>query len=183
MNQPATSFRQRVYPHIKPWLFPLGVLCLYGIASFFNPAGIDRALAISGTMFRQLALPMCFAVVMMVVLNQVVSPAAVARYLGKGAGLKGIFFSGLAGIISMGPIYAWYPLFKTMREKGVTAFIIANFIGCRSIKPVLLPVLIGYFGWKYTVVFVIVSLVGALCTAGIVGVACSAEDAQIISAE
>ena len=157
----------------RPWLFPLGVVGMYGLGIVFAPESTYRALQMSGSMFWQLALPICLALIMMVVLNRFLSPAVVTLFLGRNAGLKGIFLSSLAGILSMGPVYAWYPLLKNLRDKGATEFHLANFIGNRSVKPVLLPVLIIYWGWYFTSLFVLVSLVGALIVACIVSIFCS----------
>jgi hypothetical protein len=49
----------------------------------------------------------------------------------------------------MGPIYAWYPLLKELREKGAANSLIAIFLGNRAVKPFLLPIMISYFGWVY----------------------------------
>ena len=158
---------------IRPWLFLFGVAGLYGLGIVFAPESTYRALNMSGSMFLQLALPVCLALIMMVVLNRFLSPAVVTLFLGRNAGIKGVLLSSLAGILSMGPVYAWYPLLKTLRDKGATEFHLANFIGNRSIKPVLLPVLIIYLGWYFTSLFVLVSLAGALIVACIVGLFCS----------
>lgn len=158
---------------LKPWLFPLGVVCIYGLGLALAPNETYNAIQISRSMLGQLALPLCLAVVMMAVLNRYLSPATITRFLGQKTGFKGIVLSSLAGILSMGPIYAWYPLFKGLKEKGVSIFIVANFIGCRSVKPVLLPVLVAYFGWRFASVFVLMSLIGALGTAYIVALTCS----------
>ena len=157
----------------RPWLFPLGVVGMYGLGIGLAPESTYRALQMSGSMFWQLALPICLALIMMVVLNRFLSPAVVTLFLGRNAGLKGIFLSSLAGILSMGPVYAWYPLLKNLRDKGATDFHLANFIGNRSVKPVLLPVLIVYWGWYFTSLFVLVSLAGALIAACIVSLFCS----------
>ena len=166
-----------VYLHFmalaRPWLFPLGVVGLYGLGIAFAPDSTYRALHMSSSMFLQLALPICLALIMMVVLNRFLSPAVVTLFLGRNAGIKGVFLSSLAGILSMGPVYAWYPLLKNLRDKGATDFHLANFIGNRSVKPVLLPVLIIYWGWYFTSLFVLVSLVGALIVACIVSIFCS----------
>ena len=158
---------------VKPWLFLFGVIGLYGLGIVFAPESTYRALNMSGSMFLQLALPVCLALIMMVILNRFLSPAVITLFLGRNAGIKGVFLSSLAGILSMGPVYVWYPLLSTLRDKGATEFHLANFIGNRSVKPVLLPVLIIYLGWHFTSVFVLVSLVGALIVACIVSLFCS----------
>ncbi|TIH20227.1 hypothetical protein D0S45_02480 [Marinifilum sp. JC120] len=161
-----------IWKHIKPWVFPLGVICIYGLCQLHYPQSTARAIEVSKTLFTQLGLPICIVLVMMTLINRYLNPASVARFLGNKTGIKGVFLSGLAGIISMGPIYAWYPLFKDLKEKGASIFIIANFIGCRSVKPVLLPIMLAYFGWQFSTAFVLINLVGAMGTAYLVAMFC-----------
>ena len=166
------SLSARLGTLLGAWVFPIGVVFLYGIGWVAVPENTLRAMTICATLFRQLALPISFALVMMVVFNKVLSPALVSRFLGQSSGFKGVVLSSLAGILSMGPVYAWYPLFKSLKDKGAAPFYVANFIGCRSIKPVLLPVMVAYFGWEFTAVFVLMSLAIALVVAAVVGVVC-----------
>ncbi len=172
------SLLSRLRSALGAWLFPLGVVFLYAIGWLAAPENTIRAMTICASLFRQLALPISFALIMMVVFNKVLSPALVARFLGSSSGVKGVVLSSLAGILSMGPIYAWYPLFTSLKEKGASPFHIANFMGCRSVKPVLLPVMVAYFGWEFTGVFVLMSLIIALVVAGVVGVVCRGEGGQ-----
>ncbi len=167
----STLFRFTAFA--KPWLFPLAVAALYGLGFLLAPAAAGRALHISGSMFHQIALPICLALIVMVLLNRFLSPATVTHFLGRKSGLKSVLFSSLAGIISMGPIYAWYPLFKSLKEKGASDFHVANFIASRSVKPVLFPVLVAYFGWSFSALFVLLSIICALIVACIVSLVCS----------
>jgi len=164
----TTSICLRCKAVLRAWLFPLGVAGLYGVGFVFAPESTEKAGRVSVLMFRQLGLSICLVLVMMVVLNRFLSPAMVTRFLGQGSGLKSVLLSSLAGVLSLGPVYAWHPLLKSIRDKGASEFHIANFICCRSVKPVLLPVLAVYFGWRFVVCFVLVSLAGALIVAFIV---------------
>jgi uncharacterized membrane protein YraQ (UPF0718 family) len=89
----------------------------------------------------------------MLIINLYVGPKKIIALMGTRIGISGVFFSSLAGIISMGPIYAWYPMLKGLKEKGVPIFYLGNFLGNRAIKPFLLPVMISFFGWTYTILF------------------------------
>lgn len=157
---------------LGPWVFPLCMAGLYGLGLFLDPDSTRRAMDVVVSMSGQLAFPLCFALLIMVLVNRIVSPATVSRFLGKGAGLRGILLSSLAGVLSMGPIYAWYPIFKTVQEGGASNLIVANFIGCRSVKPMLFPVLVAYFGWGFSVAFLAASLIGAFLVACVVNAVC-----------
>jgi len=62
----------------------------------------------------------------------------------------------------MGPIYAWYPMLKTLQEKGVDSSLIAVFLGNRAVKPFLLPIMISYFGWTYVLILVVFTILGSI---------------------
>ena len=104
----------------------------------------------------------------MVGLNLFIKPPQVKRFLGQGAGTRGVLLSSAAGILSMGPIYAWYPLLKEFREKGVSNFHLANFLGCRAVKIPLLPMMAAYFGWTFTGIVSVMMILNALITGFIV---------------
>jgi uncharacterized membrane protein YraQ (UPF0718 family) len=162
----------------KMAIFPVVVVLLYVVLYLIMPARTGRALAASGQILVQVALPLCIAFVLMVVLNLFVKPAHVSRFLGTGAGLRGVAISTLAGMISTGPIYAWYPLMKDLRERGASNFHVANFLGNRAVKPFLLPIMVFYFGWGYTVVLNLLLIAGAILIAVLVSFLTGRRDVQ-----
>ncbi|MFO7947509.1 MAG: hypothetical protein R6V19_11930 [Armatimonadota bacterium] len=151
-------------------IFPLAVALIYVILYLLTPDRTAKALVASARICLQVAIPLGIAFVIMVALNLFIKPAHVSRFLGTGAGLKGVAISTLAGAISTGPIYAWYPLLKDLRERGASDFHIANFLGNRAVKPFLLPVMVFYFGWTYTVALNALLIIGAIVTALVVSV-------------
>jgi len=159
-------------------IFPVAVLIAYGVLCLIMPDRTLRALVASAQILIQVALPLCIAFVLMVVLNLFVKPAHVSRFLGSGAGLKGVAISTLAGMVSTGPIYAWYPLLKDLRDRGASDFHTANFLGNRAVKPFLLPVMVLYFGWGYTVVLNLLLILGAILIAGMVSLVTGRLEAQ-----
>jgi uncharacterized membrane protein YraQ (UPF0718 family) len=146
---------------MKSWIFPTAVAIAYLIVGIALPEKIVPALKIIKNISLQMAIPLLISLFMMFLLNMYVSTAQITRFMGKRRGIAGMVFSSLAGIISMGPIFAWFPFLKTLKEKGMADIYLANFLSCRAVKPVLFPVLITYFGWRFSVVFIIMSLIGA----------------------
>jgi uncharacterized membrane protein YraQ (UPF0718 family) len=57
------------------------------------------------------------------------------------------------GMISHGPIYAWYPLLKDLGNRGLTEGSIAAYLFSKGIKLTLLPIMIHYFGFPLTAWF------------------------------
>ena len=144
------------------FLFPIVILAAYGILFAVMPDRVSLALKSSGNIFLNMVIPLCLVLVLMILLNLFLRPAQITRFLGKGAGIKGILLPAAAGIISMGPIYAWYPLLKDLRGKGAGNSPIAIFLYNRAVKPFLLPVMIGYFGWAYVVILTILTILASV---------------------
>ena len=149
----------------RQWLFPISMVALYVAIYFIAPGRTVKALMASGTVLKQMALPLLLAFLMMVVLNLFIRPAQVSRFLGGRSGIKGVLLSSVAGILSMGPIYAWLPFLAGIRDKGASDFHLANFLSSRAVKPVLLPLMIGYFGWRFSLILTLLNVVGALFVA------------------
>ncbi len=148
-------------PVLYMFLFPSVMLVLYGILFALMPEKIYSALVSSGNILRNMIVPLCLVFVLMVFLNLFLKTSHIVQFLGKGAGVKGILFPAAAGIISTGSIYVWYPLLKSLRERGAGDSPIAIFLYNRAVKPFLLPVMIGYFGWEYVVILTVCTILGS----------------------
>ena len=151
-------------------LFPLVVLIIYGVLFVLTPEQALVALKSSGKVCLSLVLPLALVFVVMLALNLFVKPVQIVHLLGSGANIKGILFSVAAGIIAMGPIYAWYPLLKDLREKGAGNAPIAVFMYNRAVKPFLLPVMIAYFGWVYVSILTVLTVLASVVNGYLVAV-------------
>jgi uncharacterized membrane protein YraQ (UPF0718 family) len=143
-------------------LFPVIMLAVYGILFVIMPDKALLAIKSSVNIFFNMLIPLSMIFVLMLLINLFLNPARVAKFLGKGSGIKGIILSAAAGIISTGPIYAWYPLLKDLREKGAGDSSIAIFLYNRAVKPFLLPVMVAYFGWLYVVILTILTVLASV---------------------
>lgn len=173
MSQEKSSFMKQDKPSAnnkfyKRLIFPISVLVVYGIISYFEASIAIEALYTSGRVFVQIMGPLTVAFGMIGLLNWLITPEQTKKILGRGSPVKGTFLAAISGIISMGPIYAWYPLLASLRKKGVPDFHLATFLGCRAVKIPLLPVMAAYFGWVLTVILTIAMIVNALLTGLIV---------------
>jgi uncharacterized membrane protein YraQ (UPF0718 family) len=155
---------------LRNLIFPGCVLMIYGIVFVINPTGAARAFRSSTGILHSLMIPLSLVFTLMVFMNLLLKPVHIVRFFGQGSGSKGIFLSATAGIISMGPIYAWYPLLKELREKGATNSLIAVFLGNRAVKPILLPIMISYFGWVYVILLTFFTIAGSLAVGYLVNI-------------
>jgi len=147
---------------LKKLIFPGCVLMIYGIVFVISPAGAAIAVRSSTAILLNLMVPLSLVFTLMVFMNLFLKPTHIVRFLGQGSSSRGIILSAAAGIISMGPIYAWYPLLKELRKKGAANSLIAVFLGNRAVKPFLLPVMISYFGWMYVALLTLFTVSSSL---------------------
>ncbi|MBW2688902.1 MAG: permease, partial [Deltaproteobacteria bacterium] len=86
----------------------------------------------------------------------------IIKHLGKKSGAKGWLVALLAGVISHGPMYAWYPMIENLRSHGLRDGLIVVFFYARAIKLPLLPLMIDYFGVSFTLILSFYILIGSL---------------------
>ena len=143
-------------------LFPVAVLVLYGVLYLLAREKTLLALQASGRTAVALSVPLAFVLMILFLMNLLVRPSQVAGLLGAHAGSKAMLLALAAGIISAGPIFAWYPLLKKLKAEGAGEGPIAVFLYNRAVKPFLLPVMIGYYGWQYVLVLTLLMISGSL---------------------
>jgi uncharacterized membrane protein YraQ (UPF0718 family) len=150
-------------------LFPALVLAIYALLIVASPEKGFQALGNSGKILLHLTFPIGLVFTLMLAINLFLKPSHIIRFMAKGSGIKGISLSAAAGIVAMGPIYVWYPLLKELRQKGASSFLITIFLSNRAVKPFFLPIMISYFGWVYTALLTLFTILGSLAAGYLVG--------------
>ena len=129
------------------------VVFIYFLLFFPHPEKIKNSLKISADALIQILPSLLLIILFMGIMNYFVSPGAVSKYVGKGSGIKGWFLAIFTGILSHGPVYAWYPLLRDLRNQGMKSGLIAAFLYNRAIKIPLLPLMVYYFGTRFVLIF------------------------------
>lgn len=151
----------------KPFAFRgkyllLAVIFLYGVIFIISGETAQLALQKSGAILIKI-LPIFVVVILFTaLLNYFLQPRQVASHLGRESGAGGWLWALVAGVISHGPMYAWYPLLEDLRSHGMRDGLIVAFFASRAIKVPLLPMMIDYFGWSFTLILSFYILIGAL---------------------
>jgi len=143
-------------------LFPICVLTLYGALYFIAREKTWLAFQADVKILISLCVPLAFVFALLFLVNVFIHPSQVARLLGERSGVKGMMLALVAGIISAGPIFAWYPLLKKLKSEGAGEGPIAIFLYNRAVKPFLLPVMIGFYGWPYVLVLTFLMILGSI---------------------
>ncbi|MCK4447321.1 MAG: hypothetical protein KAW56_09595 [Candidatus Marinimicrobia bacterium] len=132
--------------------FPVFVIILYLIISIFYPNKALESLMVSGNLLLQLIPVFLLILFFMGIINYFVNISRIKKYVGKESGLKGWLIVTIAGILSHGSIYMWYPFLRDLQEHGMRTGLVAVFLYNRAIKITLLPIMIYYFGLAFVVV-------------------------------
>ncbi len=137
------------------------VLLAYFILLLFNKNLFFKSLINLKSLFFKLIPVFLLVFILMFLSNLFLNQKIIANHL-KDKGIKKWVFAIVAGILSSGPIYMWYPLLADLRKKGVSYGLIACFLYNRAIKIPLLPVLVYYFGLKYVIILTFVMVLASI---------------------
>ena len=148
--------------NLKAFLFEFGLLILmilvYLYLFFFNSNLFFSSMDFFLKIIFNLIPIFVLVFVLMFLFNFFVSKKTVLDFVSSSHKRKWVF-SALAGILSMGPIYMWYPFLQDLKNKGFNEGLIAIFLYNRAIKIPLIPLAVFYFGLKFVVILTFVMIV------------------------
>jgi len=154
-------------------IFLLVVLAVYLALGLIRPDLVGNAVSVLGRLMLHLVPVLILVFGIMFVTNLFCEPGGIVTLLGEGSGARGWILVVSGGIVSSGPIYMWYPLLSDLKERGMKDSLIAAFLYNRAIKIPLLPMMVYYFGWSFTVVLsvymVLFSIINGIMVQRLVG--------------
>ena len=137
---------------MKSVYFLVAVLLLYVFVYFVSPNAVTESLEFASRVLLGLIPVFLLIYALMVITNTFVSDKRIFSTLLKSR-WKWVI-SVLGGVLSTGPVYMWYPLLRELKKKGLGYGPMASFIYSRAVKIPLIPVLLYYFGLKYTLALI-----------------------------
>ena len=138
------------------------VIAIYFILFFIDHDNIINAIMKASYILYTLLPIFAFIIILTALINYFLKPKHILKHFGKDSGKMGIFYSIVGGILSHGPMYAWYGMLNDMRKHGLKDGLIAVFLYSRAIKLPLLPLMIAIFGLTYTIVLNIYIIIFAI---------------------
>ncbi len=142
--------------------FLLIVITIYGLLMIFDTTNSLQALQKSAMTLLKLIPIFIFIILLTGLINYLLKPKQIMKHFGKDSGIKGLFYTLLGGVLSHGPMYAWYGMLEDMRSHGLRDGLIASFLYARAVKLPLLPFMVDMFGVLFTVVMTIYILIFAV---------------------
>ncbi len=151
----------------KPFVFRgkyifLTVLVTYVILFLAGSEKVMPAVLKSGNIMMKILPILVVVILLTALLNYYLQPRQIIKHLGHESGAKAWLWALIAGVVSHGPMYAWYSLLEDLRSHGMRDGLIVVFFASRTIKIPLLPIMVDYFGWVFTFVLSLYILIGAL---------------------
>lgn len=132
-------------------IFPLFIAIVYFAAFWVAPIKTKAALGYSLQIFLKM-LPILGIVAIVMFLFNLIDDRKVKALIKKSPHQLHYLVMIILGVLSHGPIYAWYPLMGNFRDKGISNGSIAAFLYARSIKLPFFPLAAVYFGLDYIII-------------------------------
>lgn len=140
-----------------------GTILLYALLFVVDPSNASAALGSAWSLALTIAPILVLVTAFVALVNYAVTADVIAAYLGSESGATGYLVAIVGGVLSHGPVYAWYTLLADLRERGMRDGLIAVFLYNRAIKLPLLPLFLYYFDVEYAAV-----LLGTMVVASVV---------------
>ncbi len=156
MKKPEKPFAFR-----GKYLF-LTVLLFYSVLFLVNSQSALLAIQKSWDVLTKILPILALVIFFTALINYFFKPRQIAIHLGQDSGINGWLWALASGVISHGPMYAWYSLLEDLRSHGMKDELIVVFFASRAIKVPLLPVMVDYFGLLFTILISFYMLLGAL---------------------
>jgi len=146
----------------KGMRFLIIVFVLYIILLITDTTHALSALQKASSILLSLLPLFLLIIILTALINYFLKPKQIIKHFGKDSGAKGVFYAIIGGIISHGPMYAWYGMLQDMRSHGLKDGLIATFMYARAVKLPLLPFMIDLFGLLFTIVMTLYILIAAV---------------------
>jgi len=143
----------------KAWYFFFIVVLIYIILIFTNYTAFSTSISFFTEIIIKIIPVFMLVFVLMILVNRFITKEFIIKHFKEKSKIKIWSFAIISGILSMGPIYMWYPLLAEAKNKGLSYGLIACFLYNRAIKIPLLPLIILYFGIKYVLILTIIMII------------------------
>ena len=137
---------------IGGWVFLMVVLVIYTVTALVDHELVLSAIGVFTQLLDKVLPALALVFVLIFTVDLLLDPKRVEKYLGQRSGILGWLAAIVAGILSTGPVYAWYAVLHDLRQKGMRTSLVAVVLYGRAVKLPLLPLLVHYFGLGYTMV-------------------------------
>jgi uncharacterized membrane protein YraQ (UPF0718 family) len=166
MDKSNSKTKQKQNGGIK---FFLVVLFIYFIIALFNTHLIVKAVIDFLNMFIKIIPIICIVFIVMVGIDLYFTNERTKKYFGEKSGVKGWIYAIVSGSLISAPPYVLYPLLGQLKKQGMKNSLLAVFLYNRNVKIPFVPVMIYYFGLKFTVIISLYILIFSIVNGMLIG--------------
>ena len=159
----------QVRPSSWGWVFLGLVVLMYAVCAAVAPETAMRAARALTELGLRVMPALLFVFFLLFLIELFIDRKWILQHLGRAAGMGGWALTITCGVLSAGPLFAWYPLLADLRAKGMSNALLAVFLYSRALKLPLLPLMAHYFGLVYTILFSVSILAASVLTGWFVG--------------
>ncbi|MDT8306016.1 MAG: permease [Anaerolineae bacterium] len=143
------------------WALAAVALLLAGVA--WAQGGVSTAVAglvEGGRLLWLVALQLLLAFLIAGLAQALVDEAAIARWLGRGTGWRGLFLASLGGALVPGGPYVYYPLAASLLASGASVGVLVAFVTAKNLWAFSrLPLEFALLGRELTLIRFVLTLV------------------------
>ncbi len=136
------------------------VVVLAGLALNRGDGTLTRGVTTAGSQFLQFIPILAIAFLLMGLVDALLPPDMVERWLTDASGWKGLGIAWLAGVLTPGGSIIGMPLAAGLAKAGVGAGVLVTYLTSLAVLSMLrVPLEIGFYGWRLMLLRVLASLV------------------------
>ena len=124
---PESNSKRKSRP-FAGWVFLALVAIVYGVVAIIDSDLAMSALAGWFGLLAKIWPVLALILALLFLAEAFLERAWIVQHLGRASGPKGWALAVLSGVLSVGPIYAWYPLLGELNKKGVRRALVATFL-------------------------------------------------------
>lgn len=150
----------------RGWVILAGVLAVSAVLLIAFPEERGTSLAAFWRFFVEMLSVMPAVLVIMGLFAVWVPKEAITRYMGRGAGARGMVLALIFGTLPTGPLYVAFPLTKGLIDKGASpanVFIFLAAWACIKIPQELIE--LQFLGWRFTLARLVFTVAVVVATA------------------
>jgi len=130
----------------------LGIIALlYLLLAVFVPAKATVALSSTWHILRSVAFIILSVFVLIGLVQAWLKEDVIAKKLGEKSGLKAMLVSALFGSILVGPLFAIFPLLKSLLDRGARVAVITVMLTTWAVKIPMIPIEIKFLGPHFVI--------------------------------
>lgn len=147
---------------LKKYWYLIAIAALYLALGLYMPGKATLALSITGHTVSSVAIIIVSVFVLIGLVQVWLREELIANKLGEGSGLKAIFISAAFGSMLVGPLFAIFPLLKSLLERGARVGVIVAMLTTWAVKIPMLPLEVKFLGPHFAVLRVVLVLLFAI---------------------